>query len=140
MSAALMKELLLDYGMDKLSTEETADIDRAFKLVELGGAIHPHELAALKAYIYGYTAQEIAAGFTRMTGTHVATNAVEHSLARTVQAIATVLYIEDEELVHKVNRNPKYAASRASLLKEFLEDHSQRFMQHSVPTAYKKGE
>jgi hypothetical protein len=58
--SSILKERLLDYGMERLSIEEKVDIDMAIEQLLREGKIYKRDRSILLAYIYGYTAQEIS--------------------------------------------------------------------------------
>lgn len=122
--ASLLKELLLDYGMEKLSLEEKADIDSAIDALIRRGDMQQWHKQILLAYAYGYTDQEIA------TATNIEVSTITLLLASLIYTLASELHIEDDEFVERIKE--RVPQSKLPLFRQFLKEHYLRYDNHSV--------
>lgn len=129
MSAGLIKEILLDYGVNKLSVETAADIDLAVQHLYYGGVFSKHDLYILHSYISGFNAEEIGEMYRQST------NEVETRLGEIVEAIGEQLKVSDTQLINFARRN-QYPLSKMESFKVFLQEHGRQYRQHEVPNAY----
>lgn len=127
--SGLLKEILLDYGLAKLSVEERADIDLAINDLYRGSVLSKYDVSILHSYVAGYTADEIASMWRKTT------NEIELRLSEIVEAVAEQLKISDDQLINYAKRNG-YPASKMNNFALFLKEHGLRYMQHTVPNVY----
>lgn len=128
-----IKELLLDYGLNRLHVDLRSDLSISIQSAFESGVFNALDFAWFEFYIEGYTAKEIAdlqnlvPGFTLIT-----TEIVEVSLERVVTAIETLSGYNDDILIHKVERDRQYRRSGVRELKDFLSAHGQDYMSHDI--------
>lgn len=122
--SGLTKEILLDYGMGRVSLEEKFDIDLAIKDITQRGDITRIEKKILMMYIYGYTANEIASEIV------LPTELVELSLTHTIQLLSARLNIHDEDFIDRVKDTVRQ--SKIEEFRAFLEQHDKHYTTHNV--------
>jgi hypothetical protein len=125
MSSAWIKQLLLDYGLNRLSIDQKSDIVSAIDGLIKARVLSYNDLQILNLYISGYTATEIA-------NMHIqsSTARIEAILTRVVMAIGTGSGYTDDQLVQRAKQHqirtkmPKFIT--------FLQQHSTTFTEHDV--------
>ena len=117
--AGWIKELLLDYGLNRLSIDQRSDISTAISSLISAGVFTIYDIESLDMYISGYNAIEIAAHF------HTTTDVIETNLTRILRAIETASGYTDTTFVHRVS-------TRKNELSLFLIKHGQRFHTHEL--------
>jgi len=124
MSNGWLKELILDYGLNRLSIDQKSDLSNAISTLYTSGIFAYTDLRILNDYVSGYTAPEIA--LRHMTTTDV----IENILNRMFTAISTVSGYTDERFIESFAR--QYPITRKQKLAEFLLKHGQRFFTHDI--------
>lgn len=122
--AGWIKELLLDYGLNRLSIDQRSDISTAISGLISAGVFKHREIMILHSYIAGYTATEIAVQYNTTTDT------IEADLIRIFRAVESASGYTDVAFVRKAEL--RYI-SRVSELSLFLLKHGQRFHTHETP-------
>lgn len=121
--AGLIKEILLDYGLNRLSIDQRSDISSAINELITAGVIKPKELQVLDMYIAGYTAKEIAEHYITTT------DKIEAILTRLCQAIEYASGYTDSGLVKRVKTKDMYKLGE---LHSFLLKHGTKFFTHEL--------
>lgn len=122
--AGWIKELLLDYGLNRLSIDQRSDISTAISSLIAANVLKPRDIIILHDYIAGYTATEIAEQFVTFT------DDIETTLQRVFRAIETASGYTDTAFMRKVR--VRYAHTRLVDLSEFLIKHGQRYHNHEI--------
>lgn len=123
--AGLIKELLLDYGLNRLPIDIRSDISTTISSLVNAGVFKYYELTVLDRYISGYDVIEIAGQL------NTTTDRIESDLIRIVKAIETASGYTDTNFVHKYRR--RYTEAKLTTLSLFLIKHGQRFYSHETP-------
>jgi hypothetical protein len=119
--AGWMKELMLDYGLNRLSIDQRSDISTAISTLISAGVITNNDINVLHSYIAGYTAIEIA------QQEQTTTDQVEAQLTRIFRAIEYASGYTDSSFIQRAKQ--QYNARMAEL-SAFLLKHGQRFYTH----------
>jgi hypothetical protein len=122
--SSILKERLLDYGMERLSIEEKVDIDMAIEQLLREGKIYKRDRSILLAYIYGYTAQEIS------DITKIGKDTVVMILACVIIALADILQIKDNEFIEQIKDT--VPQSKLPRFEAFLNEHDLQYDTHTV--------
>lgn len=125
--AGLIKELLLDYSLNRLSVDTRSDLTIAIQHALTSGAFKIRDITMLNLYLSGYTAKDIAA----MTVT-LSEPEIEAILERIFIAIEYTSGYTDEGLVHKLELTKRYRKSNLSKLELFLQDHGKHYTFHDL--------
>ncbi len=125
--AGWIKELMLDYGLNRLSIDQRSDISTAIDGLITAGVLKPRDIEILHSYIAGYTATEIAQNLLTTT------DVIEADLIRVFRAIESASGYTDTSFVRKV-RLRLNSESRLTDLSIFLIKHGQRYHAHETPT------
>lgn len=120
--AGLVKELLLDYGLNRLSIDQRNDLSSAIQQLLSAGVLKATDIYMLNAYISGYTATEIATMFI------VTTDVIEQRLTDICSAIEFASGYTDHSFLQKVRQ--KYTGIRLPDLRLFLKKHGTTFEGH----------
>lgn len=123
--AGLIKELLLDYGLNKLSIDQRSDISIAITKLFHSGVITQQDIDILNKYISGYTAQEIGQQYL------LSSSEIEATLSRLVLAIETISGYTDQTLIQTALRQ-KRSIFKVTALQRFLTKHGQHFNTHDI--------
>lgn len=123
--AGWIKELLLDYGLNRLSIDQRSDISTAISGLIEAGVFKQRDITILHSYIAGYTATEIAEQLTTTT------DIVEADLVRVFRAIESASGYTDTAFVRKARL--RYSETRLPELSLFLMKHGTRFHTHEMP-------
>lgn len=123
--AGWIKELLLDYGLNRLSIDQRSDISTAINGLISAGVFKSKDIEILHSYISGYTAKEIAEKLTTTT------DIIEERLVRVLRAIEAASGYTDMSFIRKANR--RHSDSKIADLSLFLLKHGQRFHTHDTP-------
>jgi hypothetical protein len=121
MTAALIKHLLLDASLCKLSFELNADLISAVQNVLVSGAFNDQNIAWLDLYLSGYTAEDIA---ERYVTTVADVNVV---LERIFVAIAQTSGYTDELFVQHTCQTRKVSPYQLDKMRKYLMQESQNF-------------
>ncbi len=124
--AGWIKELMLDYGLNRLSIDQRSDISTAIDGLIDAGVLKERDIEILHSYIAGYTATEIAQNLLTTT------DIVEADLVRVFRAIETASGYTDTAFVRKIGLRPGSEA-RLLDLSIFLIKHGQRYHTHETP-------
>jgi len=119
-----LKELMLDYGLNRLGVDQRSDISNAISSLYLAGVFSYFDLHVLNDYIAGYNAPEIAQIY------NTTTDIIEQTLTRMLTAISTVSGYTDERFINTIAN--QYTSVRKARLIEFLSKHGQRFFIHDL--------
>lgn len=122
--SSILKEKLLDYGMDRLSLEEKVDIDMAIAQLLREGKIYKRDKNILLAYIYGYTAQEIS------DITKISKDTIVMILAGVIIALANILQIKDNEFIEQIKDT--VPQSKLPRFEKLLDEHDLQYDTHTV--------
>lgn len=123
--AGWIKELLLDYGLNRLSIDQRSDISTAINALIRAEVLKPTDIEILHSYVAGYTATEIAQIL------QTTTDRIEADLVRIFRAIEFASGYTDTSFVRKTGL--RYTDKRLSDLSLFLIKHGQRFHSHDTP-------
>jgi len=127
--AAWIKELLLDYGLNRLSPDQKTDILTAIDGLIKSRALSPIDVWMIHAYIAGYTAEEIASLLYNIQWS-ITSEQVEKELYRMMVAIATASGYTDDILIQRAKRN-KLPTKLAAFTK-FLDNTGKDYQRHSI--------
>jgi hypothetical protein len=132
--AGYIKELLLDYALNRLNVDLRSDLSIAIQSAFASDVFSALDFAWFEYYLEGYTAKEIAdlQNLIPFLGINTTTEQVEAALERVFTAVETHSVYNDNILVNKVERDKAYRRSGVRELREFLLDHGQHFMSHDV--------
>ncbi len=122
--AGWIKELLLDYGLNRLSIDQRSDISTAINTLVEAGVLKPRDIMILHSYVAGYTATEIAEQLVTVT------DEIDSILQRVFRAIETASGYTDTAFIRKARL--RYSESRLVDLSSFLIKHGQRYHNHDV--------
>lgn len=122
--SGLIKELLLDYGMNRLSIDQRSDITTAIESLYTANVLSNDDLIILNEYISGYTAIEIAHRYRRVTGE------IENQLIRIFQAIEYASGYTDTNFVRRIEKS--YSRYKINRLNTFLMEHGKHFLIHDL--------
>jgi hypothetical protein len=124
--AGLVKELLLDYGLNRLSVDMRSDLTIAIQSALSSSVFNTNDAKMLDLYLSGYTAEEIAVIMNMMTAK------VNEYLWRIFTAIEEHSGYTDDGFIHKLELTHKYRKSGMRALGVFLEQHSQVYDIHEL--------
>ena len=125
--AGLVKELLLDYALNRLNVDMRSDLTIAIQSALLSGVFSKTDAAYLNLYLAGYSAVEIAQLYSTTT------DKIEIVLERLFVAIEEQSGYTDEGLVRKLESSPKhYRRSGIQEMRNFLTAHGKRYITHGV--------
>ncbi len=133
MSAAWTKQLLLDYGLNRLSIDQKSDIASAIHGLIQSRVLSPMDVYILDLYVSGYTAVEIAETYLfDYYGSIIPlqTNDVENTLARVILAISTASGYTDDIIIERAKQHQ--IRTRVPKFITYLEQHSTNFMEHDI--------
>lgn len=123
--AGWIKELLLDYGLNRLSIDQRSDISTAINDLINAGVFKRQDIKILDLYIAGYTATEIAEQLITTT------DMIEATLVRVFRAVESASGYTDSSFIRKASL--RYTERKLSDLSLFLAKHGQRFHTHDTP-------
>lgn len=123
--SGLMKELLLDYAMNKVSTDLRTDITTAIANLQSARSLSNTDIHILNTYLMGYTANEIAAALYKSA------EDIESTLYRIVKAIEYASGYTDNDLVTKITRQG-YARSKVAKFEIFIDKHGKEYRAHDL--------
>lgn len=118
--AGLIKEILLDYGLDRLAIDQKNDIVMAINGLIKSKVISKLDLYVLNLYLSGFTAEEIARQY------YTTQDIIESTLYRLMQAIESASGYTDDSFIYKINKRRQSAAIA------FLSTHGKTFSKHDV--------
>lgn len=124
--SALVKELLLDYALNRLNVDMRSDLTIAIQNALSSSAFTYIDAKVLDMYLAGYTADEIAAQHMMLTVL------VEARLERIFKAIEEHSGYTDEGFIHKLELTKKYRKGGMRELKLFLDEHSKHYVAHEL--------
>jgi len=122
--AGLIKELLLDYSLNRLNVDTKSDLAIAIQSALLNFTRIDAEY--LNLYLSGYTAIEIAAKYISTTAE------VESTLERIFTAIETHSGYTDQSFIHRLESTNKYRKGGIRDLYTFLALHGQTYIEHEI--------
>lgn len=124
--SGLIKELLLDFAMGKLSIDLRSDIVSTIAGLQKQHILRDYDLSILDAYLSGYNAVEIA------ISQQCTTQEIETTLERVFSAIEHASGYTDHDFVNTTRLLKKYPAYRLPKMLEFLKRHGQQFITHDI--------
>lgn len=134
--AGYIKELLLDYALNRLNVDLRSDLSIAIQSAFDSQVFSALDFAWFEYYLEGYTAKEIADMQNLVPfyvlGRPITTDDVEIALERVFTAVEVHSGYNDNILVNKVEKDKQYRRSGVRELRDFLLDHGQHFMSHDV--------
>lgn len=132
--SGLIKELLLDYALNRLNVDVRSDLSIAIQSTFKSNIFSARDFKWFEYYLEGYTSKEIAdlQNIVPFLGKLVTTEQVDIALERVFIAVEEHSGYKDSILVNKVERDKQYRRSGVRELREFLLDHGQHFMTHDV--------
>lgn len=122
--AGLIKELLLDYALNRLHVDVRSDLTIAIQSALL--SFTQREALYLDMYLSGYNAIEIAARFIDTT------EHVEVELERIFTAIEEHSGYTDENFIHRLELTKKYRKGGIRELHSFLALHGKSYTAHEM--------
>lgn len=124
--AALVKELLLDYALNRLTVDMRSDLTIAVQSALSSSVFTYNDVRILNMYLSGYTAEEIALQFM------IETRMIELQLQRIFTAIEAYSGYTDDEFIHKLELTKKYRKGGMRDLNAFLQEHSKHYTAHEL--------
>lgn len=124
MTTALIKELLLDASLNKLSFELNADLISAVEKVLLSGVFTDQDIAWFDLYLCGYTAQDIAEWYTTTI------DIVTASLNRLFLAIANTSGYTDESFIHRIKSARSITENQLRKIQHILDQQSNNYIEY----------
>lgn len=124
--AGLIRELLLDYALNKVSIELKSDLNVAIDTTFLSDVFTYKDLTYFSLFLSGYTSEDIA----KMAADNI--DHVEATLERIFMAIETNSGYTDENFIRKMERTKKYRPYGINKLKDFLAEHSKHYTTHEL--------
>lgn len=125
--AGLVKELLLDYALNRLNVEMHSDLTIAIQSALSSQVFTKVEARILNMYLSGYTSEEIS---TMLLLTTVAQ--VDAVLERLFIAIEQCSGYTDESFIHKLESTQRYRKSGIRDLTLFLDQHGKHYEKHEL--------
>src|SRR5437868_5847929 len=122
--AGLVKELLLDYALNRLNVDMRSDLTIAIQSALVSFTHRDAEY--LDKYLSGYNAVEIAAQYIETTA-HI-----EAALERIFTAIEEHSGYTDQSFVHKLELTKKYRKGGIRDLNTFLALHGRSYTAHEM--------
>ena len=122
--AGLVKELLLDYAVNRVGVDVRSDLTIAIQTALL--SFGRTEAIYLNLYLSGYTAQEIAQKTTGIT------EEVEQTLQRIFTAIEHTSGYTDQNFINRLQLTKKYRKAGIEALNAFLIKHGQQYAIHEL--------
>jgi hypothetical protein len=122
--AGLIKELLLDYALNRLHVDVRSDLTIAIQSALL--SFTQREALYLDMYLSGYNAIEIAARFIDTT------EHVEGVLERIFTAIEEQSGYTDDNFIHRLELTKKYRKGGIRELHSFLALHGKSYIAHEM--------
>jgi hypothetical protein len=124
--AGLVKELLLDYSLNRLNVDIKSDLTIAIQNTLISGVFNFNDAQMLNMYLSGYTSNEIALLF--MLNTEI----IDIQLERIFTAIEQYSGYTDDNFIHKLEMTHKYRKGGIRDLTIFLEEHSTVYGKHDL--------
>ncbi len=124
--SGLIRELLLDYSLNKLSIDLKSDLTVAIQTVLTSRVFTKQSAIYLDMYLSGYTADEIAIKHIKHTAE------IEQELERLFDALEEYSGYTDEAFIHKLCMTYKYRSSGIRDLTTFLSEHSKHYTTHDM--------
>lgn len=124
--SALVRELLLDYSLNKLNVDTQSDLSIAIQTALSSSVFNSDDAKMLNLYLSGYTASEIASIMNTLTAK------VNEHLQRIFTAIEEHSGYTDNGFIHKLEMTKKYRKGGIYTLTLFLEQHSQVYEKHEL--------
>lgn len=124
--AGLLKELLLDYALNRLSVDMKSDLTIAIQTALQSDVFNTTDAHMLNMYLSGYTSEEIALRFMTTTAK------VNEYLCRIFTAIEDYSGYTDDNFIHTLEMTHKYRKSGIRDLTVFLEEHGTVYGKHEL--------
>ena len=122
MTIALMKQLLFDATLHRLSFELNADILSAVEQTLVSGVFSDQDIAWFDLYLSGYNARDIADRYITTE------DKVSDVLHRVIQAIAHTSGYTDDNFINRIKRTRHISNQQWKKLGEVLKDYSADFL------------
>lgn len=123
---ALIKELLLDYGLNRLNVDLRSDLTIAIQTALTSSVFNNTDARVLNLYLSGYTAGEIALKYMMLTAL------VELRLERIFTAIEQYSGYTDSNFIKRLELTNKYRQGGIRDLSNFLVEHSKHYTRHEI--------
>ncbi len=124
--AGLIKELLLDFALNRVSVDLKSDLSIAIQNALLSGVFTIRDVDYFMMYLAGYSSIEIAAKCITTTAQ------VEQQLERIFTAIEEYSGYTDQAFIRKVELSGKYRKGGIRDLSTFLVLHSKQYVEHDM--------
>ncbi len=124
--SGLIKELLLDLSLNKVSVDLRSDLIIAIQDAFYSGVLKPRDIIYLDKYLQGYTSEEIAAMFVGSS------ESIDNELARIFKTIEEFSGYTDESFMRKVSLNTVNRRSKLKDLRVLLQSHGLTFTEHEL--------
>lgn len=128
--AGLIKQLLLDYAINRLPFEQKTDIATAIHSLQQSKVLSNSDMLLLDDYLSGYTAKEIAEQRTDITEN------IEQNLMRIIHAIEHASGYTDKKFIRRIEQNKKYSKTKIEVLEFYLQKYGKRFISHEPTKEY----
>ena len=125
--SGLIKELLLDYALNRLNVDLRSDLTVSIQNVFSSSVFTKVDVRILNLYLSGYTSKEIASMFIVRTVTEI-----EETLERIFTAIEAQSGYTDQIFLNKIELTKKYRKHGIDKLGIFLVEHSKHYGKHDI--------
>lgn len=119
--AGLIKELYIDYSLNRLSLEEKSDLSVAVITAYRSGVLSGYDLRILDYYLQGYSAEEIAVKEIEVS------TVIESILIRIFIILETVSGYTDERFIERIMSTKLYSRAKINALKTYVHTHGETF-------------
>lgn len=124
--AGIIKELMLDFSLNRLNVDMRSDLIVAIQSILLSHTFTYREIEYLNMYLSGYNAIEIAAHYLKHT------EEIEAVLERVFSAIEHESGYTDQSFIHKLELSNKYRKGKIRDLSSFLVLHGKSYLTHDI--------
>lgn len=131
--AGLIKQLLLDYAINRLPFEQKTDIATAIHSLQQSRVLSDADLLLLDDYLSGYTVAEIAEQRIDITEN------IEKNLIRIIHAIEHASGYTDINFIRRIRQEKKYSKTKIPALERYLHKYGQMFISHEPMKEYTNG-
>lgn len=126
MSAALVKELLLDLAQHKLTIDTRSDLLTAIKRMYMSGVYTLKDIQILDLYLQGYTVEEIATQYNTFS------NSIQELLERLFITIAEISGYNDDLIIQRAVYTYGHRPAKLEEFKHFLKLQGNHFSSHGI--------
>jgi len=110
--AGLVKELYLDYSLNRLSIEERSDLSQAIELAYRNRLLQRRDIHILDMYLQGYTVKEIALHCMLLS------EKIQNILTRAFIILEVLTGYTDGQFILRIQN--KYTPAKIKKLEQFL--------------------